>query len=77
MIEGAPKWSDLGDIEDRHSRGEGGNGRGKRSKQRSYSITSSARARSVGGMVMPIMEAAFRLMISSSLSETPPAGRPD
>ena len=30
MIEGAPKWSDLGDIDDRHSRGEGGNGRGHR-----------------------------------------------
>ena len=32
-----------------------------------HSITSSARARSVGGIVTPIMEATFRLMISSSL----------
>jgi hypothetical protein len=36
------------------------------SKVYAYSITSSARAISVGEMVRPIVEAVFRLMISSN-----------
>jgi len=39
-----------------------------RSKQRSYSITSSARASSVGGNVMPRTLAVIRLMISSTFT---------
>jgi len=35
-----------------------------RNKQRSYSITSSARASSVGGTVIPIERAVFRFMDS-------------